>query len=297
MGPMAMHTHDDVDWASRVSAMRRFDALQRDWLNEVARSAVNELPTNPTIVDVGSGAGGMSAAFANCLRQRSGATIVLVDAVAQLLSAAQNTVAVPGDRSGDQAVHVQPVVADMAGPDLAGHVPAADLLWASGVVHHAPDQQAALDGLVRTIRPGGWIALAEGGLEPQSLPWDLGVGEPGLERRLQAARDCWFRDMRAAMDGVVRMPYGWTEALRRSGLTDVRSVSYLNEHPPPLSEDGTAVVIDRIAWLSEVAADRVDERDQAALRQLLDPDAPEYLGARDDLHLLDVRTIHYGRKL
>ena len=84
----------------------------------------------------------------------------------------------------------------------------------------------------RVLRPGGRLALAEGGLAARHLPHDVGVGEPGLEGRLQAANEAWFNGMRARLPGSVRMPYGWAEALRRAGLTGVTSRSWLLEPAP-----------------------------------------------------------------
>src|SRR5690242_10582545 len=92
----------------------------------------------------------------------------------------------------------------------------ADLIWASASVHHAADQQAAVDALASLLAPGGRLALAEGGLPARMLPWDLGLGEPGLELRLDAVQDRWFAAMRAGIPGSVPMPYGWTEALQRA---------------------------------------------------------------------------------
>jgi hypothetical protein len=67
---------------------------------------------------------------------------------------------------------------------------------ASGVVHHLPDQQATLNDMVTRLAPEGRLVLGEGELGGRSLPWDLGVGEPGLELRLGAAQERWFAAMR-----------------------------------------------------------------------------------------------------
>jgi hypothetical protein len=138
-------------------------------------------------------------------------------------------------------------------------------------------------------------ALAEGGLETRCLPWDLGVGDPGLELRLLAARDDWFGDMRARMAGVVRMPYGWNAALNRAGLVGVGSFSYLSDHPAPPTEAVRGFVVDRFAWLVETVGDRLAAEDRDNARRLLDPADPEYLGGREDLHVLGSRTVHFGR--
>ncbi|WP_158886422.1 class I SAM-dependent methyltransferase [Amycolatopsis anabasis] len=296
MGAVA-HTHDDVDWAERLPALRRADELDAEALAEAAARLTGGLPAGATVVDVGSGAGGMSAALATVLSKQAGGRLVLVDAVPELLAAATETAtaAVSGVSDG-QAVRIETVHADAAAEDLPEHVPPADLVWASGLVHHLPDQQAAVATLTGMLRRAGILALGEGGLDTRCLPWDLGVGEPGLEQRLLAGRARWFLDMRTAMPGSVRMPYGWSEALNRAGLIDVGSFSTLIDHPAPASAALRAYVVGQIEWLADTAADHLGEDDRNVVRRLLDPDAAEFLGNRDDLYLLTSHTIHYGRK-
>lgn len=288
-GRVSAHTHDDIDWAARLSAMRRLDSLERAAIEPVAARLAADLPAGATVVDVGSGSGGMSAALAATLRRRGG-TLVLVDAVDELLVAAREAAA---DRGGPD-VRVETVVADAGSDELGTLVPLADLVWASAVVHHLPDQQAAVDRLAGILRPGGLLAVAEGGLDVRCLPWDLGVGEPGLELRLNAARDAWFERLRATMDDVVRMPYGWTTALGRAGLSDVGSFSYLLDHPAPAGPVVQDFVLERITWLSETVGESLSDADQQAVRRLLDPEDEAFLGTREDLYLLNARTVHYG---
>jgi hypothetical protein len=122
----------------------------------------------------------------------------------------------------------------------------ADLIWASASVHHAADQQAAIDALASLLGPGGRLALAEGGLPSRNLPWDIGLGEPGLELRLDAAQDRWFKAMRESLPGSVPLPYGWTDALTRAGLTGVTTKSVLTEQPVPLSDEKRTQVIEQL---------------------------------------------------
>lgn len=163
------------------------------------------------------------------------------------------------------------------------------------------------------------MALAEGGLPSRYLPWDLGIGEPGLEVRLDLTQDRWFAAMRAALPGSVPMPYGWTEALRRAGLQDVTTRSILTEKPVPLSDADLDHVVSTLRYrvdqltpgtarghgqghghghghgheLPEELA--LPAADLAIWRQLLDPDSEHYLGRRTDLSALSVRSIHVGQ--
>jgi SAM-dependent methyltransferase len=285
------HTHDHVDWAERLPMLRHADEMKAGAFAKIAARLAEGLPDNGTVLDIGCGAGGMSSALATSLGQ-AGGRLVLVDAIPELLTAATEAATAALGSSNGTAAGVEAVEADAATEDLADRLPPADLIWASGVLHHLPDQQAALAGLARALRPGGTLAIAEGGLDSQCLPWDLGVGAPGLERRLLHARAEWLREMRATMPGTVSMPYGWNIALNRAGLVDVGSFSRLVEHPPPTSSRVREYVLNHLARLVE--PEWVDEKDQEAVRVLTDPESPQYLGRRGDLYLLGAVTVHYG---
>ncbi|MGH3624433.1 MAG: class I SAM-dependent methyltransferase, partial [Sciscionella sp.] len=220
---MATHTHDGIDWAARLEYMRRAVALEAAALSGVAGRLVGELPAGTaTVVDFGCGAGGMSAAFAAAMRS-CGGTLVLVDAVAELLEAATSEArSVAG-----QGVEVRPVLADAAAEGLAELVPPADLVWASHVLHHLPDELHAAGRLAGLLRQGGRLALGEGGLPTRCLPWNLGLGEPGLEHRLEVAGNEWFTAMRENIPGTVRLPVGWNLVLAEIGLADLETFSYL----------------------------------------------------------------------
>ncbi|ACU95823.1 class I SAM-dependent methyltransferase [Saccharomonospora viridis] len=285
-------THDDIDWAARLEMMRRSDALESDALRRVAVRLASGLGPDGVVVDAGCGSGGMSAALASVLRDNGGGRLILIDATEELLRAAQEV----ASSAGGETVTVTPVVADLGAVSSVSQLPPADLVWASGVVHHLPDQQAGVTTLASLLAPGGTLALAEGGLGQRSLPWDLGVGRPGLEERLYAARNVWFHELRSAMDGVVDMPYGWTTALARAGLEEPTSFSYLVDHPAPAPEVVREHVVEHLARTAEVLADYLAPDDRDTLTVLLDPENSHYLGARDDVFLLSVRSVHTGRR-
>jgi SAM-dependent methyltransferase len=291
MTAMPAHTHDEVDWAARLPAMLRGDALDAETLAGVASRLASDLPEAATVVDVGCGTGGMSAALAAELARRGGGTLILVDATEVLLEQAR---AAAAKAAGGAPVRIETVVADLAGGLSRDSVPPADLIWASSVVHHLPDQQAGVAVLAGALGAGGLLALAEGGLQNQRLPWDLGIGAPGLERRLLAARDEWFGELRAGMAGVVAMPYGWNVALTRAGLAEVTSFSYLFDHPAPASAAVRAAAADHLRWISSAAGERVGEEDRETARRLIDPADPAFLGSREDVFLLATATVYLG---
>ncbi|GAB3453941.1 class I SAM-dependent methyltransferase [Actinophytocola sediminis] len=289
------HTHDGIDWNDRLTALRRADETTADTDRQVAQRLIGMLAPGgkpPVVVDIGSGAGGMSAAFAAVLAGRGGGRVVLADAVDALLTSATEHVT----RAAGDSVLVSAVSVDAADDALASVLPQADLVWASRVVHHLPDQQQAINRLATVVAPGGWLALSEGGLHTQCLPWDLGVGRPGLSDRLIAARARWFVRMRAEMAGSVRLPAGWTSALATAGLTGTFSFSCLTDHPAPANELVRLSVVDWLGWNSSVGDEYLDESDRAAVQRLLDPDDDAYVGNRDDVYLLGATTVHLGQK-
>jgi hypothetical protein len=148
--------------------------------------------------------------------------------------------------------------------------------------------------LVGWLGAGGCLALAEGGLATRCLPWDVGVGEPGLQGRLLAAHETWFRQMRAGMAGVVRLPVGWNRVLADLGLSRVTSFSYLVDVPAPLDDDGRAAVVSWLEWLMGQTSDLLDPADVDALHRLTDPADPAYAGRRDDVFLLKAGTVYVG---
>jgi len=308
MGLVSGHTHDHIDWADRLALLRAADALDAPAQAAIATRLVADLPAGlpanrsdglpagPTVVDFGCGAGGMSTHFARALAGQGGGTIVLVDATPELLQEAERAVRAAAAEEAAAQVTVQAIVADLADPGLPGQLPAADVVWASRVVHHLPDQQAAVGTIASIARGGGTVALAEGGLSFSCLPWDLGVGRPGLEDRLQAAQAEWFVGMRESIDRAVPMPYGWPIALERAGLVKVSSFSALVDHPAPGPDGLVDYVHHHLSRLSTHAAEQLSDEDQTVLASLLDTGSEHYLGKRRDLYLLGVRTVHHGRR-
>ncbi|MEV5965762.1 class I SAM-dependent methyltransferase [Kribbella sp. NPDC051952] len=297
----------EIDWAEEAGRLRASAEGEADWNRMVAAGVVRA--GDKVAVDVGCGGGGMAKALSEALP--AGATVVAIDADPDVLEQAR-------EHTGG-AVRCELVSMDSGAEPLRKAIDApADLIWASASVHHAADQQAAVDALASLLAPGGRLALAEGGLPARSLPWDLGVGEPGLELRLDAAQDRWFKVMRDSLPGSVPLPYGWTEALTRAGLVEVTTQSILSETPAPLSPErleqvvhGFRARVDRLnpevtdlivghgqghghGHSVPLDAEGLSAEDLATWELLLDPEGEHYLGRRSDLAVLSVRSIHLG---
>ncbi|HVV18797.1 MAG TPA: class I SAM-dependent methyltransferase [Pseudonocardiaceae bacterium] len=242
-------------------------------------------------VSRGSGGPGSVHPFAESVA--GAGMLVLVDAVPELLAAASDAARAAVGVAG--MLDVRTARIDLAaatdGPD---DVPAADLIWASNVAHHVPDQRQVVGMLAGWLAPGGCLALAEGGLSMRCLPWDLGVGEPGLQDRLIAAHGTWFHRMRTDMPGAVRLPVGWNQVLTDAGLAGVTAFSYLVDVPAPLTDVGRAAVVSWLAWMTNATGDLLDQADVDTLVRLLDDTDPAFVGRRDDVFLLKASTVYTG---
>jgi len=282
---MTIDEHLAEFWLTSLETSARFDA---GWVAEAVGWLVEE-STGPAVsppervLDVGCGAGGAASAFASVLGP---GVVTGCDRDPRLLAMAGRRAADAGLRG-----HVRWLAGRVdALPVDAGSV---DLVWASGVVHHLPDQQEAIDTLAGLLRPGGRLALVEGGLPLRCLPFDIGLGPVGLEARLDDARSRWFADMRDELHGPA-LPYGWPEALRRAGLVDVQARSFVAELTPPLDDLGRQVAERHLASALNELGDRVAADDRDTISRLLDPDDPAYVVRRDDLMVTAVRTLNVG---
>lgn len=282
-----------VDWSEHATRLVALAEDEQQWYERLTVGLVRA--DDRLAADIGCGGGGMTLALAAALGEPG--RVLAVDGTPGVLTAVGERLA---GRTGPLA-RVELVEADLdAGVDPVRSAAAGpiDLVWASASVHHAGDQQSAVDALVSLLGPGGRLALAEGGLPARYLPWDLGVGEPGLEQRLEAANERWFARMRAELPGATRMPYGWTEALRRAGLVGVTTRTSLREQPAPLGEAERRRLAGRfVHWVDQLrSTGLVDPADLAAWDRLLDPDDPAWLGHRADVFQLSARSVHLGQR-
>lgn len=276
------HGHGgDVDWEEYADQLER----QGEVSVGVVRGAVAwlrpRLPATVTrVLDVGSGPGVASAVLAEAFPE---AEVVAVDGTAHLLERARA-------RGGGR---VTTRLAELPG-DIDS-LPDADLVWASRVVHHVGDQQAALTALARRLRPGGLLAISEGGLPHRFLPRDIGIGRPGLQARMDAAQEEWFAAMRAGLPDATATVEDWPALLTRAGLTEPATRSFLTEQRPPLAAATREMLHGHLSRFRDTLADALDAEDRATLEKLLDPDAPTGIRHRPDAFYLAVTTVHAAR--
>ncbi|MFI1496271.1 class I SAM-dependent methyltransferase [Streptomyces platensis] len=291
-GPGHRHRHDSVhpDWEVLGPDLERGAELYTP-LYEQAASWLREAATGAApggvrrVLDVGSGPGVVSCLLARAFPD---AEVVAVDATGALLERASDRAARLGlaDRVHTQLAEV---------PDGLDALGGADLIWSSKALHHVGDQRAAVAVLAGHLRPGGLLALAEGGLTPRFLPRDLGIGRPGLQSRLDAAGEEWFSEMRAALPDTVDETEDWPAFLADAGLRTPGTRSFLLDLPAPLSAGARAHVVATLTRAREMYGDRLDEDDRTALARLTDPEDAAGITRRPDAFFLSAQTVHTAR--
>lgn len=267
----------DIDW----SAMADVVELEGEAHDPFVRQAIGAFDglVPGRVLDIGSGPGVAACRFA---AEYPGAEVTAVDGSPELLERA-------AQRAERLGVRLRTRVAEF--PAGLAELEPADLVWASQVVHHVPDQQDALDRLAGLVRPGGVLAVVEGGLPARFLPRDLGFGRPGLQARMDAAMTEKFNAMRGEGPSVLE---DWPGMLRAAGLTGVRSRAFLVEHPAPLADRTRRWVRLTLQRRRHGLAEVLDAEDLATLDRLLDPDDPAGIDRRADAFLLAAPTVHFG---
>ncbi|KAF4409572.1 MULTISPECIES: trans-aconitate 2-methyltransferase [Streptomyces] len=278
----------EMDW-ERLGPYLEQEAEIEEPVLEQAAQWLHELLAPTRILDLGSGPGVATTLFA---RVFATAEVTAVDGTRALLD---RTLA-RAHRLG-LGRRVDTRLAELPDALDPGTVGRGDLVWASKSLHHVGDQRAAVRAAAELVRPGGVLAVAEGGLPERWLPRDTGTGRPGLQARLDAVTEDWFTAMRAELPGARDEPDDWPALLAAAGLEPVGSRTFLLDLPAPLDAAVREHLCERLARVPEMAGDRLDAEDRAAVERLLDPDDELGLRRRPDAFLLRARTVHVARRV
>ncbi|HET6857162.1 MAG TPA: class I SAM-dependent methyltransferase [Streptomyces sp.] len=285
------HGHDSaaIDWDAMSAHLEREAEVHRP-VYEQAAAWIAERFREPRgvrrVLDLGSGPGVITCMLAEAFPE---AEIVAVDGTPALLERTRARAERAG--LGDRVRTQETELAD--GLSALGE---ADVVWAANTLHHVGDQRAALADIAGLLRPGGLVALVEGGLPPRRLPRDIGIGRPGLEARIEVVTADWFAQMRAELPGVKQEVEDWSALLAAAGLTPAGTPSFLLDLAAPLTGDAREQVVDTFARQRDKLADRLEADDIATLDRLLDPADPAGLRQRPDVFLLTARTVHVARR-
>ncbi|MFE0134541.1 class I SAM-dependent methyltransferase [Streptomyces sp. NPDC059037] len=280
------HHHDDIDWAAMGPMLERQAELAAPQNREIAAWLRGWQPEPSLIADVGGGSGSISFLLAEVFPK---ADVITVDPAEPLLERARARAAREGltDRVSTRRAEL---------PEGIGELPPADLLWIGRALHHVGDQQAALAALTDRLAPDGALALLEGGLNPRSLPRDIGFGRPGLQTRFDLADEKWFTQMRADLPGAKSVTEDWPALLTEAGLRHAGTRSFLLDLPAPLPADARTHLIGELTRRREMHAETLDADDLTTVDRLLDENDERSLHHRPDVFLLSVQTVHVGVK-
>jgi SAM-dependent methyltransferase len=272
------HDEDAPDWDAMGADLILEAEVTVPVVEGTTRWLTELVPQIEMIIDVGSGPGVAACSMAQAF---PAARVLAVDGAPSLLDLAKQRAARLG--LSDRVTTREAKLPD----DLAG-LPLADVIWASGVVHHLPDPLEGLKQFARLLRPGGVVAIREGGLPMRFLP-DGTV--PGLLARVEVACDELLAEGHHP-GGIVSPGTSWPDVLRAAGLSYRGSRSFLFDRPAPLSVAERNWVSKRLDRMRDAAGDRLRPDDQAMIDRLVDPDAPDGIAQRDDVFVLGAATIH-----
>ncbi len=259
-----------------------FEPLHREMVEWLGKGRL----AGARVADVGCGAGGMALLFAEMVG--IGGEVAAVEVNGEklgLLRGRFEKTPFPERIS----LHVGEI------PALPFEDGAFDLVWSSRVVHHVADQVAGVRELVRITKPGGWVAVREGGISPHFLPFELGIGKDGLEERIRAAQSIWYGKMRERENGIP-CPLGWMGILREAGLKEVTAKSFLYELLPPFSDAQVGYLGN---WLRDYGTHEdvpLSDADRETILAITDPQNEYYVMRRNDLHFLYVGSVYAGAK-
>lgn len=191
--------------------------------NLAAVIALIEHPAVLSIVDLGAGSG----AGSRLLRERfPDAVITGVDNDPEMLR-----------MLGDQGFATVEADLDLGYPALG-----ADLVWASSSFHHVADPARLLEGIRKSLNPGGVLAV----VELAGLPLFLGGSE--LELRCHAA---------AAAEGWNHHP-DWAPAIEAAGFTVARSEVSTDAEATPAAREYAREWFARFLLLASLSAEDRD---------------------------------------
>jgi len=272
------HSHDTVDWAELGPDLIIDAEVNAPMVDQALGWLAERVPRAGLILDVGSGPGVAACRFAELL---PAATVLAADGAAPLLTLAR-------ERAARLGLDERVATREVKLPDGLADLPQADLIWVSGVAHHLPDPAAGVRAFADLLRPGGMLALREGGLPLQYLP---PAADGGLTARITVVDQALSAGGRHPM-GAVHAPRSWPELLAEAGLTGVRSRSFLLDLPAPLSEAARGHLARILHRTRGLLGEHLSDGDRARLDVLTDPDDPQSVLHRPDVFMLRAGTIH-----
>ena len=154
-------TNPSAEYFDRVAD--RWDSLRTGYFTEAVRqAAIARAYLHPEMVvaDVGAGTGFLSAGLAPLVRH-----VHIIDGAPAMLDVARKNLAAFDNLEFHPADGLS-----LPLPDAS-----LDAAFANMYLHHCPDPLAAIQEMVRTLRPGGRLVLTD--LDTHDHTWQRGVGD------------------------------------------------------------------------------------------------------------------------
>ena len=274
--PATSHPGAPHDWGDDGHQLTREAEVMAPAVDAAIGWLAGQVPDDAAVLDVGCGPGVAACSFATLLPE---SRVVAADASPGLLELARRRAAVLG-----VSHRVDTLLVDLRRDDQ--DTARVDLVWAGDVVHHLPDPVRTLRALGSQLRPGGVLAVREGGLPVRFLPDAVA---PGLQPRLDGHVETDLPDT-GTPDA------GWPELMAQAGLRHRATRSFLVDLPAPATVESRRWLHARLTRIREhlagAAGARLAPQDDAALDELLDPLAPGGLLLRPDVFVLTATTVH-----
>ena len=289
---MDSHAHEphphDFNWDAMVAFAELDAEVSMPFLDEATSALAGVAGRDGLdvrrILDIGSGPG---VATCRLAERFSGARIVAADGSGAMLA----NVAARAERLGLKD-RVQTRRIEL--PDGIEDLGAADLIWASMVLHHVGDEAGAVRALRARLHAGGLLALVEFGDPLRVLPDDGELGGQETWKRLDAAYAVWMGEMRASLPGAVASD-GYPEMLAAAGFEVVIDRQVSIRLDPPLDQRGRELAVHYLTRLRQHVEPYADASDLAVLDRLLSESDPAGVLNRPDALLRVSRRLYVAR--
>ncbi|MCX2963321.1 class I SAM-dependent methyltransferase [Gordonia aquimaris] len=273
----AAHTHDPATADAMAEGMAEVldldAAASGGFVDELAERIADLIAAPRSVVDLGSGTGGLTARLA---ARFPSAQVTALDNAPDMLDRVRDAARAAG--VGDR---VRTQVADLD-TALPGDLADLDVVWSSSAMHHFAAPADLLGNVHAAVRPGGLLIVVELDGLPAFLPPDTPDGQ--LERRLHTIMT--ERGANAHPD--------WSPVIVGAGFDLLETHAITNAPAPP---DLTSRYAH--AWISRMAhglAEELSDTDRSRLDDLLAPAGPSSLGTREDLTVRTRRTAWIARR-
>lgn len=263
------HHDDGFDWDAMAERLELDAAITEPIVGHV----IAEIGTAFThVLDVGCGPGSVAATLAEL---QPHAVVTALDSSVPLLHRARHRAHELGLA---ERMHFVEGDLESSLPDT----PPADLVWASMVLHHVTDPVATLRALHDRLQRGGTLVMVEFGAPPAVLPAGDALLTSGTWARFQDATSAVLNE-RLGLDPVA---IDWPAHLGAAGFADILDTRRHAVHPSPLSDTARAWLEPHVVRGIEMAFDRLDPDDVAALEAFA-----ATVADRDDLAITAERRV------